>query len=471
MFDKFREECGVFGIYGNEEASRLAYLGLYALQHRGQESAGIVSSDGEKLYAERGMGYVSDIFHEDELARLTGRTAIGHVRYSTAGKVSINEAQPFAVKCAFGALALCHNGNLPDAAEARQQLEADGAIFSSTSDTEVVLHRIARSRAGNLPDAIIEALKNEDGAFSMLFATPTSLIAVRDPRGFRPLCMGDLDGATVFASETCAFDLIGARYVRDVEPGELIVVDEKGVHSQRPFVEKKHTHCIFEHVYFSRPDSIVFGRSVNKSRHLLGRYLARECPAAADIVVPVPDSGVAAAIGYAAESGLKFRFGLVRNHYIGRTFIEPRSQIRHFGVKIKLNPVRDLIEGKRVVLLDDSIVRGTTSQKIVKMVREAGAKEVHMRISCPPTISPCYYGVDTPTRAELIAAQQSIEEIRQFIGADTLGYLSLRGLLEAVGDPADERFCTACYTGRYPTLIKASSTQTVEVDRQLEVVS
>jgi amidophosphoribosyltransferase len=471
MFDKFREECGVFGIYGNEEASRLAYLGLYSLQHRGQESAGIVSSDGEKLYAERGMGYVSDIFQEEQLARLTGRTAIGHVRYSTAGKVSINEAQPFAVKCAFGALALCHNGNLPDAAEARQQLEADGAIFSSTSDTEVVLHRIARSRAGNLPDAIIEALKNEDGAFSMLFATPTSLIAARDPRGFRPLCMGDLDGATVFASETCAFDLIGARYVRDVEPGELIVVDEKGIRSQRPFVEKKHTHCIFEHVYFSRPDSIVFGRSVNKSRHLLGRYLARECPAAADIVVPVPDSGVAAAIGYAAESGLKFRFGLVRNHYIGRTFIEPRSQIRHFGVKIKLNPVRDLIEGKRVVLLDDSIVRGTTSQKIVKMVREAGAKEVHMRISCPPTISPCYYGVDTPTRAELIAAQQSIEEIRQFIGADTLGYLSLRGLLEAVGDPADERFCTACYTGRYPTLIKASSTQTVEVDRQLEVVS
>jgi amidophosphoribosyltransferase len=283
--------------------------------------------------------------------------------------------------------------------------------------------------------------------------------------------MGDLDGMTVFASETCAFDLIGARYIRDVEPGELIVVDEKGVHSQRPFVEKKHTHCIFEHVYFSRPDSIVFGRSVNKSRHLLGRYLARECPAAADIVVPVPDSGVAAAIGYAAESGLKFRFGLVRNHYVGRTFIEPRSQIRHFGVKIKLNPVRDLIEGKRVVLLDDSIVRGTTSQKIVKMVREAGAKEVHMRISCPPTISPCYYGVDTPTRAELIAAQQSIEEIRQFIGADSLGYLSLRGLLEAVGDPADERFCTACYTGQYPTLIKASSTQTVEVDRQLEVVS
>jgi amidophosphoribosyltransferase len=471
MFDKFREECGVFGIYGHEEASRLAYLGLYALQHRGQESAGIVSSDGEKLYAERGMGYVSDIFQEEELARLTGRTAIGHVRYSTAGKVSINEAQPFAVKCAFGALALCHNGNLPDAAEARQQLEADGAIFSSTSDTEVVLHRIARSRAGNLPDAIIEALKNEDGAFSMLFATPTCLIAARDPRGFRPLCLGDLDGATVFASETCAFDLIGARYVRDVEPGELIVVDEQGVRSQRPFVEKKHTHCIFEHVYFSRPDSIVFGRSVNKSRHLLGRYLARECPAAADIVVPVPDSGVAAAIGYAAESGLKFRFGLVRNHYVGRTFIEPRSQIRHFGVKIKLNPVRDLIEGKRVVLLDDSIVRGTTSQKIVKMVREAGAKEVHMRISCPPTISPCYYGVDTPTRAELIAAQQSIEEIRQFIGADSLGYLSLRGLLEAVGDPADERFCTACYTGQYPTLIKASSTQTVEVDRQLEVVS
>jgi amidophosphoribosyltransferase len=451
MFDKFREECGVFGIFGHAEAARLTYLGLYALQHRGQESAGIVSADGRQLYTDRGMGHVNDIFREENLARLAGPAAIGHVRYSTAGKVSINEAQPFAVKCSFGQVALCHNGNLPDASEARRELERDGAIFSSTSDTEVVLHRIARSRTGSLEEAIIEALRPDEGAFSMLFATPGSLIAVRDPRGFRPLCLGTLDGATVFASETCAFDLIGAQYLRDVEPGEMIIVDGAGLRSLHPFAEKPHTHCIFEHVYFARPDSLVFGRSINKSRHMLGRHLARECPADADIVVPVPDSGVAAAIGYAAESGLKFRFGLVRNHYIGRTFIEPHSQIRHFGVKIKLNPVRDLIEGRRVVLIDDSIVRGTTSKKIVKMVRDAGARQVHMRISCPPTISPCYYGVDTPTREELIAAQKSVAEIGEFIGADSLGYLSLPGLLEACGDPANTRFCTACYTGQYPT--------------------
>jgi len=469
MLDKFREECGVFGIYGHEEAARLAYLGLYALQHRGQESAGIVSSDGLGLHAERGMGYVSDIFREAELSRLPGNLAIGHVRYSTAGKVSIDEAQPFAVKCAFGPLALCHNGNLPDAGEARRKLEADGAIFSSTSDTEVVLHRVARSRADELTGAIVDALKDEEGAFSMLFATPSLLIAARDPRGFRPLCMGELDVCVVFASETCAFDLIGATYVRDVEPGEIVVVDDAGAHSLRPFAVKPHKHCIFEHVYFSRPDSIVFGRSVNKSRHLLGRCLARECPADCDIVVPVPDSGVAAGIGYAAESGLKFRFGLVRNHYVGRTFIEPRSQIRHFGVKIKLNPVRDLIEGKRVVLIDDSIVRGTTSQKIVRMVRDSGAREVHMRISCPPTISPCYYGVDTPTQEELIAAQKSVAEICEFIGADSLGYLSLKGLLEACGDPTDKRFCTACYTGLYPTPLKATSTPRADAERQLEV--
>jgi amidophosphoribosyltransferase len=470
MFDKFREECGVFGIFGHDEAARLAYLGLYALQHRGQESAGIVSSDGERLHAERGMGHVSDIFREAELMRLPGSLAIGHVRYSTAGKVSIDEAQPFAVKCAFGSLALCHNGNLPDAAQVRRELEADGAIFSSTSDTEVVLHRIARSRSGDLIEAIIDALRSDEGAFSMLFATPTRLVAVRDPRGFRPLCMGSLEGSVVFASETCAFDLIGATYIRDVEPGEVVVVDRDGTRSVHPFPPREHKHCIFEHVYFSRPDSIVFGRSVNKSRHLLGRYLARECPADADIVVPVPDSGVSAAIGYAAESGLKFRFGLVRNHYVGRTFIEPRSQIRHFGVKIKLNPVRDLIEGKRVVLLDDSIVRGTTSQKIVKMVRDAGAKEVHMRISCPPTKSPCYYGVDTPTQGELIGAQKTIAEICEFIGADSLGYLSLAGLLDACGDPADKRFCTSCYTGRYPTPLSQTSSTNQSTERDLEPV-
>ena len=464
MFDKFREECGVFGIYGHDEAARMAYLGLYALQHRGQESAGIVSSDGDQLSAERGMGHVNDIFKEEVIGRLPGRMAIGHVRYSTAGKVSINEAQPFSVKCSYGQIALCHNGNLPNATEARHELESDGAIFSSTSDTEVVLHRIARSKAGNLTGAIIEALGKDEGAFSMLFATPSSLIAVRDPRGFRPLCMGQLDSAIVFASETCAFDLIGAKYLRDVAPGEIVIVDKDGTHSVHAFEQKPVTQCIFEHVYFSRPDSLVFGRSVNKSRHLLGRFLARECPADADIVVPVPDSGVAAAIGYAAESGLKFRFGLMRNHYVGRTFIEPRSQIRHFGVKIKLNPVRDLIEGRRVVLIDDSIVRGTTSQKIVKMMRDAGAREVHMRISCPPTIAPCYYGVDTPTKEELIASQHSIDEICKFLEADSLGYLSLKGLLEACGEtPGDlhnTKFCSACYTGNYPTRL-GSKVQTI----------
>ena len=454
MFDKFHEECGVFGIFGHEDASRLAYLGLYALQHRGQESAGIVSSDGKKLFAERGMGQVSDVFPESVMARLPGDLAIGHVRYSTAGKVSINEAQPFAVNCSLGQIALCHNGNLPDASEARRQLEAEGAIFSSTSDTEVVLHRMARAKdKSSLVGAVVEALDGDEGAFSMLFATPTQLIAVRDARGFRPLCMGRLEGATVFASETCAFDLIGAEYVRDVAPGEVVLVDADGIQSFTPFAPRPTTHCIFEHVYFSRPDSLVFGRSVNKSRHLLGRYLARECPADADIVVPVPDSGVSAAIGYATESGLKFRFGLMRNHYVGRTFIEPRSQIRHFGVKIKLNPVRDLIEGRRVVLIDDSIVRGTTSQKLVKMMRDAGAREIHMRISCPPTIAPCYYGVDTPNREELIAAHKSVEEIRQFLGADSLGYLSHKGLLDAVGDAGQERHCTACYTGKYPTKV------------------
>jgi len=453
VIDKFHEECGVFGIFGHAEAARLTYLGLYALQHRGQESAGIVSSDDNRLYGERGMGYVSEIFHEDNLAALPGIASIGHVRYSTAGEVSLREAQPFLVKCQRGEIALCHNGNLPHAAQFRAELEAEGAIFSSTSDTEIVMHKIARSRAATLYDAIVDTFHEVEGAYSMLFLTPDSLIAVRDPRGFRPLSVGVLDGAYVFASETCAFDLIGAELLRDVEPGEVLIVDKGGLHSSYPLPRREPSFCIFEHVYFSRPDSFVFGRSINQSRHKMGNQLAREHPADADIVVPVPDSGVAAAIGYAAESKINFRFGLVRNHYVGRTFIEPKQSIRHFGVKVKLNPVRDLIEGKRVVLIDDSIVRGTTSRKIVSMVRQAGAREVHLRISCPPTISPCYYGVDTPTREELIAANLSVEEIRKFVDADSLGYLSLEGLLEACGDPENARFCTACYTGQYPTVI------------------
>jgi amidophosphoribosyltransferase len=383
---------------------------------------------------------------------LKGTSAIGHVRYSTAGEVSIREAQPFLIKCKYGQIAICHNGNLPFATEARKSLERDGAIFSSTSDTEVILHGIARSGALSVREAIPEVLCETEGAFSMLFLTPDSLVAVRDPRGFRPLALGKLEDAWVVASETCAFDLIGAQYVRDIEPGEMLCVDEEGLHSSHPLPERPHSQCVFEHVYFARPDSLIYGRSVNESRHKMGRRLAIEHPAHADIVVPVPDSGVAASIGYSAESGIAFRFGLVRNHYVHRTFIEPQQSIRAFGVRVKLNPVRHLINGRRIVLIDDSIVRGTTSRKIVGMVRDAGASEVHMRISCPPTVSPCYYGVDTPNKEELIAAQMSVEEIRRFIGADSLGYLSLEGMLTATGLPAGST-CVACWSGRYPTQI------------------
>ncbi|HVG35866.1 MAG TPA: amidophosphoribosyltransferase [Pyrinomonadaceae bacterium] len=450
--DKFRDECGVFGIYGHAESARLTYLGLYALQHRGQESCGIVSSDGAELRSERAMGLVSDVFDQTRLDRLPGSSAIGHVRYSTAGEVSIREAQPFLVACQHGQVAICHNGNLPFATEERKRLERTGAIFSSTSDTEVVLHGIARSHARSVADAIPEVLRETEGAFSMLFLTPQSLIAIRDPRGFRPLALGKLGTAWVVASETCAFDLIEARYVRDVEPGEMICIDHEGLHSSYPLPERPRSMCIFEHVYFARPDSLIYGRSVNESRHKMGKRLAREHPAEADIVVPVPDSGVAAAIGYAAQSGISYRQGLVRNHYVHRTFIEPKQSIRSFGVRIKLNPVRHLIEGRRIVLIDDSIVRGTTSKKIVRMVREAGAREVHMRISCPPTLSPCYYGVDTPNKSDLIAAQMTTEEIRDFIEADTLGYLSLEGMLEATGISPDSS-CVACWNSQYPTEI------------------
>jgi amidophosphoribosyltransferase len=449
--NKLREECGVFGIYGHPEAARMTYLGLYALQHRGQESCGIVASNGSELRSEKKMGHVSEAFDQSTLDRLNGPSAIGHVRYSTAGEVSINEAQPFLVTCQHGQIAVCHNGNLPFAREERLRLERDGAIFSSTSDTEVVLHGVARSRA-NVRDGIPEVLAATEGAFSMLFLTPTELIAIRDSRGFRPLALGRLGDAWVIASETCAFDLIDAQYVRDVEPGEMIVIDREGLRSSHPLPKQQHSMCLFEHVYFARPDSLVYGRSINESRHKMGRRLAVEQPADADIVVPVPDSGVAASIGYAAESGLSFRFGLVRNHYVGRTFIEPRQSIRSFGVRIKLNPVRDLINGKRIVLIDDSIVRGTTSKKIVRMVREAGAKEIHVRISCPPTISPCYYGVDTPNKSELIAANMSVEEIRRFIEADSLGYLSLDGLIAATGLSASAS-CVACWNAKYPTRI------------------
>lgn len=450
--DGFRDECGVFGIYGHADAARLAYLGLYQLQHRGQESCGIVTSDGEILRSERAMGLVSEVFDVERLNRLSGDAAIGHTRYSTAGEVSIREAQPFLVACQHGQIAVCHNGNFPFASEERKELERAGAIFSSTSDTEVILHRIARSNAASVAEAITEVLREAEGAFSMLFLTSDSLIAVRDARGFRPLALGRLGDAWVLASETCAFDLIDAEYVRDVEPGEMLEITREGIRSTYPLEKRRHSFCIFEHVYFSRPDSLIFGRSVNQSRHKMGRRLALERPADADLIVPVPDSGVAAAVGYAAESGIAFRHGLVRNHYVGRTFIEPKQSIRSFGVRVKLNPVRDLIKGKRVVLIDDSIVRGTTSKKIVRMVRDAGATEVHMRISCPPTLSPCYYGVDTPNKRDLIAAQMSVEEIRRFIEADSLGYLSLEGMLEACGI-AEDSACVGCWTEKYPTRI------------------
>ncbi|HEY6804772.1 MAG TPA: amidophosphoribosyltransferase [Pyrinomonadaceae bacterium] len=466
-FDKLHEECGVFGIFGHPDASRLTYLGLYALQHRGQESCGIVASNGSELRVERAMGHVSDAFDQSHLDRLQGHSAIGHVRYSTAGEVSILEAQPLMVNCQHGQIAVCHNGNLPFAKEERERLERQGAIFSSTSDTEVVLHGVARS-SKSVREAIPEVLAATEGAFSMLFLTPTELIAIRDSHGFRPLALGRLGDAWVIASETCAFDLIDAQYIRDVEPGELIVIDQDGLRSSHPLPERKHSMCLFEHVYFARPDSLIYGKSINESRHKMGRRLAVEQPADADIIVPVPDSGVAAAIGYAAESGLSFRFGLVRNHYVGRTFIEPRQSIRSFGVRIKLNPVRDLINGRRVVLIDDSIVRGTTSKKIVRMVRDAGAKEIHVRISCPPTISPCYYGVDTPDKADLIAANMSVDEIRDFIEADSLGYLSLAGMIEASGMSANES-CVACWNGQYPTGITREAETMWERDHETVV--
>ena len=450
--DKFKEECGIFGMFGHPEASTLTQLGLFALQHRGQEACGIVSSDGADLHQFRSQGLVADVLSEDVLRRLKGSAAIGHTRYSTTGRNTIKEVQPFAVTCQHGDIAVCHNGNLPFAEARRRELEKDGAIFSSTSDTETILHDIARSSAANPVEAIEKVLKNVEGAYSLLFLTPKALIAVRDPRGFRPLVLGRVNDAWCVASETCAFDLIDAQYVREIEPGEMLVIDENGLHSSKPFAQKRHAVCTFEHVYFSRPDSTIFGRSVNESRHKMGKRLALEHPVDADIVVPVPDSGVAAAIGYASQSDLNFRQAIIRNHYVGRTFIEPSQSIRSFGVRLKLNPIKDLINGRRVVLVDDSIVRGTTSKKIVQMVRDAGAAEVHVRISCPPTTHSCYYGVDTPHRQDLIASRMSVEEIRDYIGADSLGYLSLEGMLEAIGIDADSS-CTACWTGTYPTLV------------------
>jgi amidophosphoribosyltransferase len=449
MLDKFKDECGVFGIYGHPEAANLTYLGLYALQHRGQESAGIAAADGERMRVLRTMGQVAEAFNEQTLSKLPGHIAIGHTRYSTAGESKLENAQPFLIDCAHGQIAVAHNGNLVNARELRDELVHAGSIFQSGSDTEVILHLYARSKASSVEDAIVESLLQVRGAYSLALLTKNRLIAARDPSGFRPLALGRLSDAWIVCSETCALDLIGATYVRDVEPGEILIITEAGVRSIKPLPPQPSSHCVFEHVYFARPDSYVFGTSVNEVRTQFGRILAKEAPAEADVVVPIPDSGVCAAIGFAEEAHLPMKMGLIRNHYVGRTFIEPQQAIRHFSVKVKLNPVRSILDGRRVVLLDDSIVRGTTSRKIVKMVKAAGAREVHLRISCPPTISPCFYGVDTPNRSELIAATHTIEDIRKYVGADTLAYLSLDGLREAVG-PKQKSYCTSCYTGVYP---------------------
>jgi amidophosphoribosyltransferase len=445
----FKDECGVFGIFDHPDAARLTYLGLYALQHRGQEAAGIVTSGDKGFRSRKRRGYVADVFDAETLEKIEGRNAIGHTRYSTSGDNTDANTQPIYIECKFGEIAVCHNGNLVNAHVLRHELVQRGSIFRTTSDTEVLLHLYAKSAQRDRLDAIFDAVRTVEGAFSLLFLTSDALYGVRDPRGFRPLILGKLGESYVLASETCALDLIDAEYVREIEPGEMVAVDERGIRSMRPFAEAKPAQCIFEHVYLARPDSRVFGRDVHQTRLAMGRQLAREAPADADVVVPVPDSGVVAAVGYSQESGLPLELGLIRNHYVGRTFIEPRQSIRHFGVKVKLNPVRSVIEGRRIVLVDDSIVRGTTSRKIVGMVRQAGAKEVHFRVSSPPTTGPCHYGIDTPKREELIAARYSVSEIAEFIGADSLGYLSHEGLLGSVAEDRN-RYCSACFSGNYP---------------------
>jgi amidophosphoribosyltransferase len=449
-FQRPEEECGVFGIYNHPEAANLTYLGLYALQHRGQESCGIVSSDGSRLYSHKNMGLVADVFGNQEIFRqLPGAAAIGHVRYSTTGDSVQKNVQPIMVEYSRGSIAVAHNGNIVNSQIIKDELEARGSIFQTTMDTEIIVHLLATSKSNSLVDRIVESLSIIKGAFSLLFLTESRMIAVRDPYGFRPLCLGKLGNSYVVASETCALDLIEAEYVREIEPGELVVIDKDGVASHFPFKRVVPAPCIFEFVYFARPDSYIFGRNVYQVRKNLGRELAKEHRLEADIVIPVPDSGVPAAMGYAEESGIRFELGLIRNHYVGRTFIEPQQSIRHFGVKIKLNPVREVIEGKRVIVIDDSIVRGTTSRKIVKMVRNAGAKEVHVLISSPPTSYPCYYGIDTPNRKELISSSHTIEEITKYITADSLGYLSKEGLIRAVS-PGSTDYCTACFSGDYP---------------------
>lgn len=456
----WNEECAVFGIWNHEDAARLTYLGLYAMQHRGQESSGIVSlSQGQHL-VHKGLGLVGDVFKEEQLQSLPGLAAIGHNRYSTTGQNLLMNAQPLTAGLRWGPCALAHNGNIVNAAQVRHRLQHLGAIFQGTTDSEIFLHLLSRLPEKNLAETLPGLLSEVVGAYSMVLLTDHSLVAVRDPLGFRPLVLGMKanskgEQSYVVASETCAFDLIGAQYLREIQPGEIFVVDAQGARSTFLQIPKTEglARCVFEHVYFSRPDSIVFGRSVYESRKEFGRWLARETPVKADVVIPVPDSGVPAALGYANESGIPFEFGIIRNHYVGRTFIQPQASIRSFGVKVKLNPQTAVLAGKKVVVVDDSLVRGTTSQKIVRMIRQAGAAEVHMRIASPPTIGPCYYGVDTPQKSHLIAANQSLKEIQNFIEADSLSYLSMEGLLAAVAGTA-QGYCAACFDGKYPTKLE-----------------
>ncbi len=447
--EHIRDACGVVGIYGHAEAANLAYLGLHALQHRGQESAGIATCDGTRIQAHRGEGLVADVFSASLLSRLPGHMAIGHVRYSTAGGGGLLNAQPITARYGGGTIAVAHNGNLTNAGELRRRLEAEGSIFQGTTDTEVIVHLFARSRAATIEGRLLDALRQIEGAWSLTVMTEDKVIGVRDPHGVRPLVLGRVGDAWVMASETCALSLLDATFEREVAPGEMVIVDARGLTSRRYLPETPRKACVFEHVYFARPDSTVFGRSVYGVRKASGRRLAMESPIEADAVIPVPDSGIAAAIGYSEASGIPYGMGLVRSHYVGRTFIEPTQAIRHFGVKLKLAPVEEVIRGQRLIVIDDSLVRGTTSRKIIALLRSAGAREVHLRISSPPITNPCFYGIDTPSRSELVAAQHSIEEIRASLGCETLSFLSQEGLLAAAADVAGG-FCDACFTGRYP---------------------
>ena len=462
MLDKFHDECGVVGVYGHPDAANIVYLGLYALQHRGQESAGIAASSNGKMHLEVGMGLVADVFSDVRLKKLPGNMAVGHNRYSTTGVSRVKNAQPCLIEYSGGTMAMGHNGNLVNASEIRKELGAAGAIFQSTNDSEVIVHLMAQSRRNSFVDRAVAALSQVKGAYSIVLMSENELVAARDPQGFRPLCLGKLDGAYIVASESCVMDLVEAEFIREIEPGELILINQFGVKSFHPFQKASTKQCVFEHIYFSRPDSYLFGHSVYSTRKLMGKALAREKPVEADVVVPVPDSGVISAMGYSEEAKIPFQMGLIRNHYVGRTFIEPQSQIRNFGVKVKLNAVKPVIEGKRVIIIDDSIVRGTTSKKIVRMLREVGAREVHVRISSPPTTHSCFYGIDTPTKGELIASNMDIDQTCEYLGADSLHYMSLEKMLEIFGEQKDD-FCAACFDGRYPVDVTGSDGNTKQL--------